>query len=74
MRKAAVVLASGLALLWAAPASAHQPHTSCKAFGQGAAAVAHAQPGGVGTFVQSVNTGPGAVAGVVASFHQELCA
>jgi hypothetical protein len=73
MRKAAVVLASGLALLWAAPASAHQEHTSCKAFGQGTAAVAH-ELGGVGTFVQSVNTGPGAVAGQVAGFHQEFCA
>ena len=72
MKKTAVIITTGVALLWAVPASADPQHTSCKAFGQGAAANAHAL-GGLGGFVASINTGPGAVAGVVAAFQEGFC-
>jgi hypothetical protein len=73
MRKTAAFLVIGLALVSATPAGAQQgDHRSCKAFGQGVAAAAHAL-GGLGGFVQSINTGPGAVAGTVKAFHDELC-
>jgi hypothetical protein len=70
--KTAAIITTGVALLWAAPASADPQHTSCRAFGQGTAAAAHAL-GGLGGFVGSINTGPGAVAGAVAAFQEGVC-
>jgi hypothetical protein len=76
MRKIAALLAS-LALVVAvaaAPASA-QPqggHTSCQQFGLAAAATAH-DLGGLGDFVEGINTAPGAVADTVAAFQEQLC-
>ena len=75
MRKRALVLAAGLALVLgaAAPGYAHPGHTSCADFGLvGTAAVAQVSPGNLAGLIATVKADPG-VAAVVGLEHGVFC-
>ncbi len=72
MRKTAAVVATGFALVWAAPAGAHHGHTSCDVFGAVVSIIA--QSGALGGATKAVATSePGALADLTASEHAALC-